>query len=91
ERFAFKADVRKLKAMGLTRSHDVGYEITELGEQIREAMDDRSPALPRSRERGSGGEGGIAASAAATDRIPTRDSSARVSPSPRARGEGAGG
>jgi hypothetical protein len=43
ERFAFKADVRKLKAMGLTRSHDVGYEVTELGEQLLDAI-----TLPRS-------------------------------------------
>ncbi len=39
ERFAFKADVRKLKAMGLTRSHDVGYEVTELGGQVLGALE----------------------------------------------------
>ncbi len=27
----FKADVRKLKRLGLTRSHEVGYELTSLG------------------------------------------------------------
>ncbi|MEX0783756.1 MAG: ASCH domain-containing protein [Dehalococcoidia bacterium] len=86
ERFSLKADVRKLKAMGLTRSHDVGYDITDLGRQVLAAVDDAAPPLPRSRKRGSGGEG--AAGPAATE---GRDSSARVSPSPRARGEGAGG
>jgi hypothetical protein len=32
ERFAFKADVRKLKALGLTESLEVGYRLTPLGE-----------------------------------------------------------
>jgi hypothetical protein len=32
ERFAFKADVRKLKMLGLTISHDVGYEISPRGQ-----------------------------------------------------------
>lgn len=31
ERFSFKIDVRKLKALGLTISHDVGYEISPRG------------------------------------------------------------
>jgi hypothetical protein len=34
ERLAFKADVRKLKALGLTESLDVGYRLTPLGEQV---------------------------------------------------------
>ena len=34
ERLAFKADVRKLKALGLTRSLLVGYELTPLGEAM---------------------------------------------------------
>ena len=38
ERFAFKADVRKLKAIGLTRSHDVGYEVTELGQAVLDSL-----------------------------------------------------
>ncbi len=38
ERFAFKADVRKLKAMGLTRSHDVGYEVTGPGRAVLKAL-----------------------------------------------------
>ncbi len=31
ERLAFKADVRKLKALGLTISHEIGYEISPRG------------------------------------------------------------
>ena len=31
ERLSFKTDVRKLKRLGLTRSLDVGYEITRAG------------------------------------------------------------
>lgn len=31
---AFKADVRKLKKLGLTRSHEVGYELTPLGRRV---------------------------------------------------------
>jgi hypothetical protein len=34
ERMAFKADVRKLKALGLTESLEVGYRLTPLGERI---------------------------------------------------------
>jgi hypothetical protein len=33
ERFDFKADVRKLKALGLTQSLEVGYRLTPLGEE----------------------------------------------------------
>jgi hypothetical protein len=32
ERFAFKADVRKLKALGLTESLEIGYRLSALGE-----------------------------------------------------------
>lgn len=32
ERFAFKTDVRKLKALGLTESLEVGYRLSPLGE-----------------------------------------------------------
>ena len=32
ERFAFKADVRKLKALGLTESLEIGYRLSPLGE-----------------------------------------------------------
>lgn len=38
ERYSFKADVRKLKRLGLTRSHEVGYEVTELGRQVLTAL-----------------------------------------------------
>lgn len=34
ERMAFKADVRRLKALGLTESLEVGYRLTPLGERI---------------------------------------------------------
>ena len=39
ERFAFKASVRKLKALGLTESLEVGYRLTALGQVVA--------ALPR--------------------------------------------
>ncbi len=35
---AFKADVRKLKGMGLTTSFEVGYELTPLGRRILKAL-----------------------------------------------------
>ena len=34
----FKADVRKLKGLGLTRSFEVGYELTPLGRQVLKAL-----------------------------------------------------
>ena len=34
ETLLFKANVRRLKALGLTVSHEVGYEITSLGRDI---------------------------------------------------------
>lgn len=34
ERLAFKAGVRKLKALGLTISHEVGYELTPAGRDV---------------------------------------------------------
>ena len=34
ETLGFKVDVRKLKRLGLTRSHEVGYEITPRGQQV---------------------------------------------------------
>jgi len=33
ERFALKADIRKLKRLGLTESLEVGYGLTPLGEE----------------------------------------------------------
>lgn len=35
---AFKADVRKLKAMGLTQSFEVGYDLTPLGRRVLKVM-----------------------------------------------------
>ena len=35
ERARFKADVRKLKRLGLTRSREVGYELTDAGRAAR--------------------------------------------------------
>jgi hypothetical protein len=40
ERFSWKADVRKLKAMGLTESLVVGYRLTRRGEAVRRAVGD---------------------------------------------------
>ena len=34
ERMDFKTNIRKLKALGLTLSHDVGYELTPLGHDV---------------------------------------------------------
>lgn len=34
ERRAFKADVRKLKELGLTVSHEVGYELSPKGRAL---------------------------------------------------------
>ena len=38
----FKANVRKLKALGLTRSLETGYRLTDLGEQVAAALATRS-------------------------------------------------
>ena len=38
ERFAFKADVRKLKALGLTESLEVGYRLSDRGRSILKKM-----------------------------------------------------
>lgn len=34
----FKVNIRKLKRLGLTTSHDVGYELTELGQAILDRL-----------------------------------------------------
>ena len=34
----FKADVRKLKGMGLTTSFEVGYELTALGRRVLDSL-----------------------------------------------------
>ena len=36
----FKTDVRKLKKLGLTRSFEIGYELTERGRQVLSALAD---------------------------------------------------
>jgi len=41
ERLAFKADVRKLKALGLTVSHEIGYEVSPRGKAVLERMRSR--------------------------------------------------
>lgn len=42
---AFKANVRKLKRIGLTQSLETGYRLTDLGEQVAALMNDgRTPA-----------------------------------------------
>lgn len=47
ERLPFKVDVRKLKALGLTISHDIGYELAPLGQavldRLREGAHDAAP------------------------------------------------
>ncbi|MGV9712658.1 hypothetical protein ACWDTI_18580 [Gordonia sp. NPDC003424] len=44
ERPDFKLDVRKLKALGLTHSLDVGYELSPRGRVVLAALDARTPA-----------------------------------------------
>jgi hypothetical protein len=41
ERFAFKADVRKLKALGLTESLLVGYQLSPRGRAVLDALTER--------------------------------------------------
>ncbi len=36
----FKANVRKLKRLGLTQSLETGYSLTDLGEQVAALMND---------------------------------------------------
>ncbi len=42
EKAPFKANVRKLKALGLTQSLEVGYRLTSLGEDVTNALIDPS-------------------------------------------------
>lgn len=44
DRLPFKADVRKLKAIGLTESLEVGYRLTPLGERVASALERRQQA-----------------------------------------------
>jgi hypothetical protein len=56
ERLSFKADVRKLKNLGLTLSLDVGYRLSPRGEAYRSALSERREAgIPPSSERGQSG------------------------------------
>ena len=41
ERLRFKADVRKLKALGLTESLRVGYRLSPRGQAVLQAIDGR--------------------------------------------------
>lgn len=50
ERLDFKKDVRRLKALGLTISHEVGYELSPRG---RAYVDGDSAAMRKARPRGS--------------------------------------
>jgi hypothetical protein len=50
ETLAFKVNVRKLKKLGLTMTHVRGYELTELGQAVLDAL----RARPRTRKRRSG-------------------------------------
>ena len=48
ETLPFKANVRKLKALGLTQSLETGYRLTELGERVAAIMiDNLSPGSDR--------------------------------------------
>ncbi|HLM65603.1 MAG TPA: hypothetical protein VK306_15000 [Acidimicrobiales bacterium] len=48
ERLPFKADVRKLKELGLTESLEVGYRLSPRGEAVRAWLSGRtSPTTPR--------------------------------------------
>lgn len=38
ERMDFKLHVRKLKALGLTNSHTIGYSLTDLGQAVLDAL-----------------------------------------------------
>lgn len=44
ERLAFKADVRKLKELGLTESLEVGYRLSPRGRALLDRLDPGSPA-----------------------------------------------
>ena len=44
ERLAFKANVRKLKELGLTESLEVGYRISPLGKAFLQIQTGRTPA-----------------------------------------------
>ena len=56
ERLPFKADVRKLKALGLTISHEVGYELSPRGQAYLRltARSSRTSGDTLARQPGSG-------------------------------------
>jgi len=47
EKNALKVDIRKLKNLGLTISHEVGYSISPLGEKMLERMADNESSIVR--------------------------------------------
>lgn len=47
ETLDLKARVRRLKALGLTISHEVGYELSDLGRRYLEKVDGRAAGPPR--------------------------------------------
>jgi len=53
ERFAFKQRVRRLKAVGLTESLEVGYRLSPRGEVVLRALSDARPR-PQPDRQGSG-------------------------------------
>lgn len=55
ERLDFKAHVRKLKALGLTISHEVGYELTDSGRRILAATQDANAKKLATRPRPAAG------------------------------------
>jgi hypothetical protein len=53
ERLPFKADVRKLKELGLTESLEVGYRLSPRGRALLAARDREKPVAGRAKSRGS--------------------------------------
>ena len=41
ETLPFKVDVRKLKALGLAISHEIGYELAPLGQEVLDRLRER--------------------------------------------------
>jgi predicted transcriptional regulator len=51
ETLDFKAHVRRLKHMGLTISHEVGYELSDAGRRVLHAAQSSAPKRAASRRR----------------------------------------
>ena len=51
ETLDFKAHVRRLKALGLTISHEVGYELSDLGRAYLASRTETAPKMGRRRRR----------------------------------------